>query len=130
MQFLISCQVIANCTATVTAILGHMQFLWQTIHAVESLLKTFPNDLYQKAEEGLASVQLAALPEQVMQTVLDTALQADRQIVTDKPVKLVETSPETTSITQQGNVDYKGTSGVSKQTKISSLQPSKISPQK
>jgi len=75
-------------------------------------------------------VQQAAFPEQVMQTVLDTALQADRQIVTDKPVKLVETSPETTSITQQGNVDYKGTSGVSKQTKISSLQPSKISPQK
>ena len=36
-------------TITVTAI-SNMQFLWQTIHAVESLLKTLPKDLYQKKD--------------------------------------------------------------------------------
>ena len=51
-------------TATVTAILVHMQCLWKTICAVHNLLKILHKELYHKAEKG-----------PVLQSVLDTELE-------------------------------------------------------
>ena len=61
-------------TTTVTAILAHMIHLMKTVDIIKELIKTLPNELYNKAQEDLIAAEKSIPQDQMLHSVVDTAI--------------------------------------------------------
>ena len=125
-------------TTTVTAILAHMNHLMKTVDTIKELIKALPRELYKKAQEDLTAAEKRIPQDQMLSSVLDSAITSSgmtpkaqpkkkkaqkscrqpKEVATKNPTQ-IPSKPPTQSPAQGTSQSSPGTSEASEQTEIS-----------
>jgi hypothetical protein len=125
-------------TTTVTAILAHMNHLMKTVDTIKELIKALPRELYKKAQEDLTAAEKRIPQDQMLSSVLDSAITSSgmtpkaqpkkkkvqkscrqpKEVATKNPTQ-IPSKPPTQAPAQGTSQSSPGTSEASEQTEIS-----------
>jgi hypothetical protein len=106
-------------TATLTAILGHMQSIFMAMRSVQDLIQRLPKDLLAKAEKDLTKVQEEVGSSQVLDSILEVALGSAKTTPQTKPKPTKQHTPvKAKDSSGEISTSSPGTSEASTATKI------------